>query len=97
MRVARSGSAQQVCTKNSWGQDQVGTSAGTLCNLRGASNQHLVFRHSKVAMRRVLVSAVEPPGEIMRTALHHCVLISCLLLSPCAVHFPASCRSTIGM
>ena len=69
---------------------------GDLDGLTGASNQHLVFGHSEVAMGMVFVTSVESSGEIMSTAPHCRVQLSCLLISPCAVHFSASCRSTIG-
>ena len=49
--------------------------------LTGASNQHLVFAHSELAMRCVF-------GEIMSTAPHCRVILSCLLISPCRFAFP---------
>ena len=69
---------------------------GKAIGLTGASDQHFVFAHSEVAMGMVFVISVESSGGIMGTAPHSRVYLSCLLISPCAVHFSASCRSTTG-
>jgi len=85
--VAEVARVAKVAGVNTWMSGLSGLS-GHSSHLTGASNQHLVFALSELAMRCVFGQRSEPSGEIMSTAPHCRVILSCLLISPCRFAFP---------